>query len=127
MASETTAQVGERVMNTDELRDWHAREAGYERTADKELWKGPHGAFRAVKHPFPPTLDGAASAMPEGWSLKLVIHNGLVQGITWPSKLGPLESPVNIRPSFFYENECEKNVRFMLAKLAKEAMNAHPR
>ena len=59
-------------MTTDQIRDELARRAGWEfRSAFGNHWwrrvadGGDHED--SDDHPFPPTLDGAASAMPEGW------------------------------------------------------------
>jgi len=65
-------------MTLDELRDWHARRAGWTYHPNLSgIGGGPnqHPATGAVwtrgnesvwVHPFPPTIDGAASAMPKG-------------------------------------------------------------
>jgi len=74
-------------MTLDELRDWHARRAGWnepgtepERTGDFVMdamrqtlargswWKIVGNDFqRSSNHPFPPTLDGADASFPKGW------------------------------------------------------------
>lgn len=48
-------------MSLDQCRDWLAREDGY-----VPILTGDGGAY--PPHPYPPTLDGAAGAMPEGWT-----------------------------------------------------------
>lgn len=53
-------------MTLDELRDWCAADDGWE-LFDK--WRRhfiKNGKWRN-SHPHPPTLEGAAKAMPEGW------------------------------------------------------------
>ena len=53
----------------DELRDWHAERAGWKyikRSFNEEEWFRTSPFGEVATHPFPPTLDGAASAMPEG-------------------------------------------------------------
>lgn len=56
------------TMNVDELRDWCARDDGWEYSNGRE---GPFWINEAARvvlsHPFPATRDGAAEAMPEGW------------------------------------------------------------
>ena len=49
----------------DELRNWLAEDDGWQLHEDG-LWYIP-GEFPAKDHPYPPTLDGAAKALPEGW------------------------------------------------------------
>lgn len=89
----------------DTIRDWLAERAGLE-------LHGPPSA-----HPFPPTLDGAASAMPVGWSIKIVTHKGNCQATAWPSRLDRLpsvHSPYNpiVR---FHEATTEMEARYRLA------------
>lgn len=55
----------------DSIRDWIAKHAGYYLSQNDPwpmvIWK--HAEKDSVGgHPFPPTLDAAASAMPEGWT-----------------------------------------------------------
>ncbi len=76
------------MIDTTQLRDWHARRAGwnepgtkipniwepttqatYEKIAERAWWKVDASfKFAASSHPFPPTLDAAASAMPNDFS-----------------------------------------------------------
>lgn len=53
----------------DELRDWHAEQAGWKNQGRCKWYNSRKDGIAATiyDHPFPPTLDGAASAMPEGW------------------------------------------------------------
>ncbi|MFN7302537.1 MAG: hypothetical protein ACK5U7_13780 [Bacteroidota bacterium] len=67
------------TMTTAQLCDWHAERAGWKYEPGVEgdpVWhkrdanwqRGhDHPDGSQYEHPFPPTLDGAASAMPEGW------------------------------------------------------------
>lgn len=56
-------------MTLDELMDWHARRAGW--TMRCGQWRRDCPERKEYEyhpsHPFPPTLDGAASALPMGW------------------------------------------------------------
>jgi len=58
-------------MTTDEIRNWLAEDDGLvDRSAvvgngEKPWWNTRTGAVQWA-HPFPPTLDGAAKALPEG-------------------------------------------------------------
>ncbi len=57
-------------MSLDQCRDWLAREDGW-MSGVVEPWHclgWGRGNERMVDHPYPPTLDGAAGAMPEGWT-----------------------------------------------------------
>jgi hypothetical protein len=69
------------TMTITELRDWHAREDGWEyETGPVWQWRKYNEQGELVAslnpisddHPFPATLDGAASAMPEG----VAVDNG---------------------------------------------------
>ena len=57
----------------DELRDWLAGEDGWvDHTTcpdgwDSRPWKNHTTKASSQDHPHPPTLDGAAKALPEGW------------------------------------------------------------
>lgn len=64
------------AMTTDQLRDWCAEDDGWLPPA-KTNPLGPwskvetRGGFEVVRfgpHPYPPTRDGAAAALPEGWT-----------------------------------------------------------
>lgn len=110
-------------MTTDELRDWHAREDGWlfgkTETCTFDHWHNADGepyldAESEYVHPYPPTLDGAASAMPEGWTW-------MCQGtrwFAWPETNGGF---VRAEVGVARTND-EIHDRYLLAKLAKEAM-----
>lgn len=73
-------------MTTDELRDWHARRAGWEQRP-LEAWELDFGQGLGLSqedHPFPATIDGAASAMPPGWGWWLVSAEWVAQGVSTP-------------------------------------------
>lgn len=65
-------------LTLDQRRDWCAEDDGWlridqaERISHDEWWKwtinAAHGGKTWCMHPHPPTLDGAAKAMPEGWT-----------------------------------------------------------
>ena len=59
-----------REMTLEQLRNWHAKRIGAYFSMDLDM--GPIGWCdkdgNLIDDPFPPTLDGAASAMPEGWT-----------------------------------------------------------
>jgi hypothetical protein len=53
-----------------EIRDWLARSRKYTEHCRQDGYNSAWYWMKdgeEVPHPFPPTLDGAASAMPEGW------------------------------------------------------------
>jgi hypothetical protein len=63
------------MSETTEIRDWHARRAGWEELShdadgNATAWINETYASCGVvlMHPFPPTIDGAASALPPNWS-----------------------------------------------------------
>lgn len=121
----------------DEIRDWLAREDGYGLPGDRgviydgtsvtlaKFHKKEHNGRIVLcdEHPHPPTLDGAASAMPEGWSIKIVTHNGNCQATAWPSRLDRLpsvHSPYNPMVRF-HEASTEIEARYRLAALCRLA------
>ena len=53
-------------MTTDETRDELARMDGWRKYADGRWYK--QGEWPKRDHPYPPTLDGANAAVPEGWT-----------------------------------------------------------
>ena len=55
------------TMTLDELRDWCARDGGWMCSTRGLWWR--RGGEPCTGHPYPPTLDGAASAMPKGWKI----------------------------------------------------------
>lgn len=61
-------------MTLDEIRDWHAERAGWKRemrhthkNGTVQWWWVADGGREDIDHPFPATIDGAASALPPGW------------------------------------------------------------
>lgn len=56
-------------MTLDELRDWHAKRAGWTQKIEGDFedakWCLHHHS--QWDHPFPPTLDGADASFPKGW------------------------------------------------------------
>lgn len=105
----------------DELRDWHAKRAGWVSEphwlADEDdetlsWWKytisKQHGGRTYHRdHPFPSTLDGAASAMPEGWLVTCTKNNWSA----WSFRHGPVD---------VLRTADEKYDRYLLAKLARK-------
>jgi len=62
------------AMTTDQLRDWCAVDDGWQRLErDNDIFEHTRtGEIHAsdgqvADHPYPPTRDGAAAALPEGW------------------------------------------------------------
>jgi len=120
-------------MTTEELQDWHARHDGWmfgkTRTCTFDHWHNADGephldAESEYVHPYPPTLDGAASAMPEGWQWTR----------TWRNTAAFSSKSVLVWSAWTTGKSCEVfdtkdeiHDRYLLAKLAKEAMNANPR
>lgn len=107
-------------MTTDELRDWHARRAGWiqvESDFEGELmWsKGPHKQW---DHPMPPTIDGAASAMPPNWSWQRS------EGKWWAGQIGATRWKCVQIPETSITGEHEIHDRYLLAKLAWEQEHA---
>ena len=58
----------------DELRDWLAGEDGWKHVLRHthasglgQMWWQRDNGDESFDHPHPPTLDGAAAALPEGW------------------------------------------------------------
>ena len=72
------------TMTLDECRDWLAVATGYWLEACDcdtctivgngmlQCWRKAGDSIRYHEHPIPPTLDAAASAMPEGWDWRRV-------------------------------------------------------
>jgi len=69
-------------MTLDELRDWHARRAGWTQKIEGDFedakWCLHHHS--QWDHPFPPTLDAADASFPKGrvWYRYLDYFSGLV-------------------------------------------------
>lgn len=100
-------------MTLDELRDWHDNRIGLKWVDEGDGHGEWHDADGNVCWPFPPTLDGAASAMPEGWKLRRLgwTDNG------WEAcamlNAGHIVSVC--------DQPTEIHARYLLAKLAHEA------
>jgi len=111
-------------MTTDELRDWHARRKyladmpGLSQQC-RDGWTAKH--FRMVDdnelHPFPSTLDGAASAMPTGWEYWKIIDDTATGFTTWYWAGHPVYQTVKQLAT-----GDEVHDRYALAKYAWEAM-----
>jgi hypothetical protein len=55
---------------TTEIRDWHARRAGFKWNAWVEgdgQWEHDNGESSMHSHPFPMTMDGADASFPPDW------------------------------------------------------------
>ncbi|MFZ4600599.1 MAG: hypothetical protein ACOYNN_18300 [Terrimicrobiaceae bacterium] len=106
------------TMTTDELRDWHARRDSFtqETWPDGNVWWVQRDADGNVmtlgEHPFPATLDGAASAMPPR--------------VTWERYNDKWEAcgVVKVYEVSCYDNNDEIHDRYLLAKLAWEQEEA---
>jgi hypothetical protein len=120
-------------MTTDELRDWHARRRyvadmpGLSQQS-RDGWDAAY--FRRLDdnemHPFPPTIDGAASALLKGWRLVEMSDNQTEYGTpkypwtaTARKEFGG-RMPESVKASGHDEIEC----RYLLAKLAWEQEQA---
>ena len=55
-----------RTATLDEIRDWFAKRDGWLRDPNG-TWSREGKFWPEAYHPYPPTLDGAAKALPEGW------------------------------------------------------------
>ena len=64
----------------DAVRDWLAKDDGWYFTGKiRKRWFSPNirDAWHGTSiHPHPPTLDGAAAALPEGWGWNRTTHDG---------------------------------------------------
>lgn len=98
----------------DEIRDWLAREDGW-------VWEGgckwtnsrKSGINSTIyQHPYPPTLDGAASAMPKGWTWFREAFR--INGIVWSAHKPMTSVRVN-------DTGDEIAARYRLAMLARMA------
>ena len=73
------------MSDTTELRDWHARRAGW--TMHNGQWRREHRERReyeyAKGHPFPPTLDAADASFPPGWDWEKTIPLRMADGSHW--------------------------------------------
>ena len=67
--------VKARVASLNVLRDWLAQDDGWKPVVnfDTERWVRA-GERPIFSHPYPATIDGASSAMPEGWTWQRVLH-----------------------------------------------------
>ena len=119
-------------MTTDELRDWHAREAGWENHPDDGWCHPDHEYILDRPHPYQPTIDGAASAMPEGWrwGRGCRTRDHLI-GCWYASRSLTCDQMATMRhheiTNALAQVHCldtgdEIHDRYLLAKLAKEAM-----
>lgn len=67
-------------MTLDELRDWHARRAGWTHEGGCKWFNANRSGIDATfyNHPFPATLDGADAAMPNGWDWSREYRGGSI-------------------------------------------------
>ena len=68
-------------MTTDELRDWHARRAGWVYIESRIAWRHEslmHDESSNWAHPFPPTLDAADASFPPDWDWSREYRGGSV-------------------------------------------------
>lgn len=120
-------------MTTEELRDWHAIHDGWVKCKLKNRWHSPwnnkcgvcdcNGVTTSAvdSHAYLATLDGAASAMPDEWWWLKNAEDG--EPIYW------FAFHRNSRYNYqvIFDSGDEIHDRYLLAKLAKEAMNAQSR
>lgn len=111
-------------MITEELRDWHAIQKGWKNLGGGYWTPDKVPSYRLFSHPFPQTLDGAASAMPEGWQWTRTWRNTAAFSsksvLTWSAWTTGKSCEV-------FDTKDEIHDRYLLAKLAKEAINANSR
>lgn len=108
-------------MTTEKLMDWHAIQSGWKNLGGAYWTPDKKPSYRLFSHSFPHTLDGAASAMPdESWWLKNAEDGGPIYWFAFHR---------NSRYSYIVipDSGDEIHDRYLLAKLAKEAMNAQSR
>lgn len=112
------------TMTIDECRDWLIKRAGWAKITDgnsgRWFWHipGVPTALDYYESPIPETLDAAAEAMPDGWSIKVVSHRGNTQATAWPSRLDKLPAVVTFsydQTVKFIEANSEILARFRLA------------
>lgn len=87
---------------------------------DSKHWK--YGDRVCWTHPIPYTLDEAAK-LPEGWSVRVVVHGGIVQVTVWRTDHGPLIANNHLpKPSFFFEgtDEIDERIRGRHAAMKAE-------
>lgn len=70
-------------MTLDELRDWHAKRAGWTHEGGCKWFNANKSGIDATiyNHPFPATLDGADASFPKGWRWKRGMYFWTVDGI----------------------------------------------
>jgi len=108
-------------MTTEELRDWHAIQKGWKNLGGGYWTPDKVPSYRCFSHPFPHTLDGAASAMPVEWWWLRNAEDG--EPLYWFAFHRNSRCSYQVIP----DSDDEIHDRYLLAKLAKEAMNANPR
>ena len=117
-------------MTTEELQEWHAVRAGWvckcrahygKDMYHEERWDHPQGTWQTElmpgEHPFPATIDGAASAMPPGWEYWKIIDDTATGFTTWYWAGHPVYQTVKQLAT-----GDEVHDRYALAKYAWEAM-----
>ena len=118
------------TMTLAQLCDWHAERAGWKYEPEQAdgmgdtrpyWWKytiSPEHGGRTYSqtHPFPPTRDGAASAMPEGWIVEC-------NRMHWYATPVRFEAPIYTRTLKVDRTNDEPRDRYLLAAEAvmKEA------
>ena len=109
--------MSDEPMTLQQIRDWHATQDGWEMV--RGCWKlfdaDTREIYWNVNHPYPATLDGAASAMPQGWKTLMNRH------------------PMEQRPHWIAESVDRKITilstddeifdRYLLAKKVREHIN----
>jgi SH3-like domain-containing protein len=74
--------INPNTMTLDEIRDWMAERKGWVKVKDShggDAWRHKtlmHDASSNWSHPFPPTIDAAAAAMPENYRVTATIYIG---------------------------------------------------
>lgn len=114
----------------DEIRDEVARLHGWKWQAESQWWthddptqdaKAIFNNFRHDWHPFPATLDGAASAMREGWLVKIEQCYTLSGKPVWVGHAYFNRGENDAHAGILTEIETEIECRFALALAALEA------
>jgi len=113
------------TMTLDEIRDWLAARAGCVKVKDShggDAWRHKslmHDPYSNWTHPFPPTLDAAAEAMPKRWWYEVHIDMAVIDKVSCGAGTGSCAT-------YFAHGDTEILARFRLAMLCILAEESKP-